>query len=62
MTEKDECAYQEMMAHVTSVSHPNPKTALVIGGGDGGVLRGKSFIFLQWKQTLVMDTLLGESK
>lgn len=42
-TERDECAYQEMMTHVPTVTHPNPKKVLVIGGGDGGVLRGQIF-------------------
>ena len=32
-------SYQEMMAHIPLYSHPNPKKVLVIGGGDGGVLR-----------------------
>ncbi|MQL96026.1 hypothetical protein Taro_028696, partial [Colocasia esculenta] len=60
LTEKDECAYQEMIAHLPLCSIPSPKTyacstllstccaygtwnlqmqVLVIGGGDGGVLR-----------------------
>ncbi|PFH60813.1 hypothetical protein XA68_10274 [Ophiocordyceps unilateralis] len=38
-TERDEFAYQEMIAHLPLNSHPNPKKVLVIGGGDGGVLR-----------------------
>jgi spermidine synthase len=38
-TEHDEHSYQEMMAHIPLYSHPNPKKVLVIGGGDGGVLR-----------------------
>jgi spermidine synthase len=38
-TEKDEFAYQEMMAHVPLHFHECPKNVLVIGGGDGGVLR-----------------------
>merc|ERR1712166_65020 len=38
-TERDEFAYQEMITHVPMCCHPNPKRALVIGGGDGGVLR-----------------------
>ena len=28
-----------MIAHLPLASHPNPKKVLVIGGGDGGVLR-----------------------
>jgi len=38
-TDRDEFAYQEMMTHVALCSHPNPKKVLVIGGGDGGILR-----------------------
>ncbi|KAK7529629.1 Spermidine/spermine synthase [Phyllosticta citribraziliensis] len=38
-TERDEFSYQEMIAHLALMSHPNPKKVLVIGGGDGGVLR-----------------------
>lgn len=38
-TERDEFAYQEMIAHLPLASHPNPKKVLVIGGGDGGVVR-----------------------
>jgi len=39
VTERDEFAYQEMIAHLPLFAHPNPKRVLVIGGGDGGVLR-----------------------
>jgi spermidine synthase len=38
-TERDELSYQEMIAHLPLASHPNPKKVLVIGGGDGGVVR-----------------------
>ena len=38
-TEKDEFIYNEMMTHVPLTSHPNPSKVLIIGGGDGGVLR-----------------------
>ena len=38
-TEYDEFAYQEMMAHLPLLAHPAPRRVLVIGGGDGGVLR-----------------------
>lgn len=38
-TERDEFSYQEMIAHLPLASHPNPERVLVIGGGDGGVLR-----------------------
>ncbi|RMY32128.1 hypothetical protein D0866_06825 [Hortaea werneckii] len=38
-TERDEFSYQEMICHLGMFAHPNPKKVLVIGGGDGGVLR-----------------------
>jgi len=28
-----------MIAHIPLATHPNPKDVLVIGGGDGGVIR-----------------------
>jgi spermidine synthase len=39
VTERDEFSYQEMIAHIPLFAHPNPKRVLVIGGGDGGVIR-----------------------
>ncbi|XP_061690186.1 spermidine synthase isoform X1 [Syngnathoides biaculeatus] len=38
-TERDEFAYQEMIANLPLYSHPCPRKVLIIGGGDGGVLR-----------------------
>ncbi|MBN2418481.1 MAG: polyamine aminopropyltransferase [Deltaproteobacteria bacterium] len=38
-TEKDEFIYHEMMVHVPMLSHPDPQKVLIIGGGDGGILR-----------------------
>jgi len=38
-TERDEFIYHEMISHVPLFLHPNPKNVLIIGGGDGGVLR-----------------------
>jgi len=38
-TEKDEFIYHEMMVHVPLFAHPDPKRVLIIGGGDGGILR-----------------------
>ena len=32
-------SYQEMITHLAMNSHPDPQSVLVIGGGDGGVLR-----------------------
>ena len=39
LTEKDEFIYHEMIVHVPMAVHPAPKRVLVIGAGDGGVLR-----------------------
>ncbi|KAG6686600.1 hypothetical protein I3842_11G028800 [Carya illinoinensis] len=39
LTEKDECSYQEMITHLPLCSIPNPKKILLLGGGDGGILR-----------------------
>ncbi|EGD73450.1 spermidine synthase [Salpingoeca rosetta] len=39
ITERDECGYQEMITHLPMFCHPNPERVLIIGGGDGGVLR-----------------------
>jgi spermidine synthase len=39
LTEKDEFVYHEMMAHVPLMAHKNPEAVLVIGGGDGGIVR-----------------------
>jgi len=38
-TERDEFVYHEMMVHVPMLSHHDPKKILIIGGGDGGILR-----------------------
>ncbi|QQD16973.1 polyamine aminopropyltransferase [Spongiibacter nanhainus] len=38
-TERDEFIYHEMLAHVPLFSHGDPKDVLIIGGGDGGLLR-----------------------
>ncbi|KAI6172132.1 Spermidine synthase [Aphelenchoides besseyi] len=38
-TERDEFSYQEMLTHLPMFAHPNPKKVLLIGAGDGGILR-----------------------
>jgi spermidine synthase len=35
-SERDEFFYHENLVHPSAVAHPNPRRALVIGGGDGG--------------------------
>ncbi|MCL2474218.1 MAG: polyamine aminopropyltransferase, partial [Alphaproteobacteria bacterium] len=39
LTEKDEFIYHEMITHVPMAVNPNAKNVLVIGAGDGGVIR-----------------------
>ncbi|MFP4457820.1 MAG: polyamine aminopropyltransferase [Clostridia bacterium] len=39
LTEKDEFIYHETIAHTPMAVHPNTKKVLVIGAGDGGVIR-----------------------
>ena len=39
LTELDERAYHEFLVQVPMLSIPAPESALVVGGGDGGVLR-----------------------
>ena len=39
LTERDEFIYNEMIVHVPMSVHPNIKKVLVIGAGDGGVVK-----------------------
>ncbi len=39
ITEGDEFVYQEMLAHVPLLAHGDARRVLIIGAGDGGVLR-----------------------
>src|SRR5277367_4691967 len=39
ITEADEFVYQEMLTHVPLLAHGSAATVLIIGAGDGGVLR-----------------------
>lgn len=38
-TERDEFIYHEMLAHVPILAHGHVESLLVVGGGDGGILR-----------------------
>lgn len=38
-TERDEFVYHEMLTHVPVLAHGGAKRVLIVGGGDGGVLR-----------------------
>ena len=39
LTQYDNFAYHEMIAHVPMNAHPNPQKILIVGGGDGGTLK-----------------------
>lgn len=39
ITERDEFVYQEMLVHVPLIAHGEAERVLIIGAGDGGVLR-----------------------
>lgn len=39
LAERDEFIYHEMMAHVPLLAHGRARRVLIVGGGDGGVLR-----------------------
>lgn len=39
LTEKDEFIYHEMITHIPMAVHPHVRNVLVIGAGDGGVIR-----------------------
>ena len=38
-TERDEFIYHEMLAHVPILAHGHVRSVLILGGGDGGILR-----------------------
>jgi len=39
LTEKDEFAYHEMMVHLPMAANPMIQTVLIVGAGDGGIVR-----------------------
>jgi spermidine synthase len=39
VTERDEFIYHEMLAHVPILAHGTARRVLIVGGGDGGILR-----------------------
>jgi spermidine synthase len=39
LTERDEFVYHEMLAHVGAQALGDPRQAVVVGGGDGGIVR-----------------------
>lgn len=38
-TERDECYYHEMLTHLPMLGHGSVRSVLVVGGGDGGMLK-----------------------
>jgi len=38
-TENDEFIYHESLVHPTTITHPHPRKALIVGGGEGATLR-----------------------
>ncbi|TAK35518.1 MAG: polyamine aminopropyltransferase [Chloroflexota bacterium] len=39
LTERDEFTYHEMLVDPALITHPNPSSVLIVGGGDGGTMR-----------------------
>ena len=61
LTEKDEFIYHEMITHVPMAVHPDVKKVLVIGGGDGGVVRELiKYDTVELIDVVEMDQLLVE--
>jgi spermidine synthase len=58
ITEADEFVYQEMLTHVPLLAHGAAKRVLIIGAGDGGVL--KRVLQHQGVETAVMVEIDGE--
>ncbi|HEB35462.1 MAG TPA: hypothetical protein ENI18_06445 [Candidatus Aminicenantes bacterium] len=44
----DEYIYHESLVHPALVTHPSPKSILVIGGGDGGALKELKLVKAKW--------------
>lgn len=53
-SEKDEYVYHEMISHIPMQSHPSAERVLVIGGGDGGVIR-EILRYPQVKQVVMVE-------
>ncbi|MBU6418978.1 MAG: polyamine aminopropyltransferase [Proteobacteria bacterium] len=58
ITERDEFVYQEMLTHVPLLAHGNAKDVLIIGAGDGGVL--KHVLMHKGVERAVMAEIDGE--
>lgn len=61
LTERDEFIFHEMLSHVPMAVHPNVRKVLIIGGGDGGVVRELSqYSEIETIDLVELDTLLVE--
>jgi len=58
ITERDEFVYQEMLTHVPLLAHGAAKNVLIIGAGDGGVL--KHVLMHKGVERAVMAEIDGE--
>lgn len=58
ITERDEFVYQEMLTHVPLLAHGDAKNVLIIGAGDGGVL--KHVLMHKGVEKAVMAEIDGE--
>lgn len=61
MTERDEFIFHEMLVHLPMAVHPNVRKVLIIGGGDGGVVRELShYSEIERIDLVELDPLLVE--
>jgi spermidine synthase len=58
ITERDEFVYQEMLTHVPLLAHGDARNVLIIGAGDGGVL--KHVLMHKGVERAVMAEIDGE--
>lgn len=62
LTEKDEFIYHDMIVHVPMAVHPAPKKVLVIGAGDGGVVRELvKYTYIEHIDMVEIDPLVVEA-
>lgn len=54
LTEQDEFAYHELLTHIAMNTHRRPRKILIIGGGDGGVVR-EVLRYPQVEQVLLVE-------
>jgi spermidine synthase len=57
-SERDEFFYHEPMVHLPAIAHPGVRSALVVGGGDGGT--AEELLKLPGMESVVLAELDGE--